>query len=273
MSAEHAALLVVDDEPRVLDAVRRCLRPFRGEWEVALATSAKEALAALGSRPIDFLVTDMRMPEVGGIELLEQVRERHPRTVRVVLSGQTDFDAAMRAATLAHQFLGKPCTPQAMLETMVAMRGALAWIEDSSVRDDLVARTTLPSPPEACEALERALAREPSSTEEAAEIVARDTAMSAKVLQVARSSFFGLRATTNDVRLAVSRLGVGVLRALKRDAFRSDAWPSGVELGDPRSLADRVGALLGALVPASRALPRAAVGETVLRLWGVGEAS
>ena len=270
MIAAQSSILVVDDEPRVLDAVRRCLRPFRDEWEVTLATSAKEALDALASRPIDFLVTDMRMPEVGGIELLEQVRARHPRTVRVVLSGQTEFDAAMRSMALAHQFLGKPCTPQAMLETIAAMRRALAWIDDRSVRDDLVARTSLPSPPEACAALERALAHDPSCTDAAADVVARDAAMSAKVLQVARSSFFGLRATTNDVRLAASQLGVGVLRALARDAIRSDAWPSGVELGDAVTLADRVGALLRALVPASRSLARAAVGETVLRLWGIG---
>src|SRR5918912_3063921 len=121
-------VLFVDDEPRVLDGLRRMLRTKRHQWQMRFAASGAEALAVLAGEPADVLVTDMRMPEMDGAALLAQVRERYPRIVRMVLSGHSDRDASMRALEVAHQFLNKPCDAATLTDTIeraVALHGQL----------------------------------------------------------------------------------------------------------------------------------------------------
>jgi YesN/AraC family two-component response regulator len=69
------------------------------------------ALAELASEPFDVVVSDMRMPVMTGAELLQLIRQRHPETVRLVLSGHSEFERTLAAAPFAHQFLAKPCPP------------------------------------------------------------------------------------------------------------------------------------------------------------------
>jgi DNA-binding NtrC family response regulator len=111
-------ILFVDDEPRLLEGLERMLRPQRRRWNMHFATGANEALEFLETTPVDVVVTDMRMPGIDGAALLERVQDRYPSVVRIVLSGQFGEDAQVRASAVAHQFLNKPCTPDALLETI-----------------------------------------------------------------------------------------------------------------------------------------------------------
>ncbi|MBK6921121.1 MAG: EAL domain-containing protein [Deltaproteobacteria bacterium] len=106
------SVLFVDDDPSVLANVRRGL--WREPLEVLTAPSATAALAILRERSIDVVVSDEKMPGMGGAELLTVVRQLHPEVCRVLLSGQADVDAALRAINEARvfRFLTKPCPPQ-----------------------------------------------------------------------------------------------------------------------------------------------------------------
>jgi adenylate cyclase len=88
-------LLIVDDEPDMLDFLERV---FRGEFAVTRFGGADEAYAHLqtGAR-YDVLVTDQKMPRMTGVELLESIRESHPRLVKILLSGFTDLPEIQRA--------------------------------------------------------------------------------------------------------------------------------------------------------------------------------
>ena len=119
-------VLFVDDEPAVLDALRRQLRSLRREWEMTFATEASEALELMDAEPVDVLVTDIRMPVMDGVELLQVVRSQHPGTARFVLSGHTGHEAGLRLTGLAHQFLSKPCDID---ELLGGVRRALALRE------------------------------------------------------------------------------------------------------------------------------------------------
>jgi YesN/AraC family two-component response regulator len=74
--------LFVDDEPRILDGLRRMLRGMRGEWDMHFAARGAAALDLLGQRPFEVLITDMRMPGMTGGELLVKVKQLHPDVVR-----------------------------------------------------------------------------------------------------------------------------------------------------------------------------------------------
>ena len=83
-------ILFVDDEINILQGLRRLLRPFAQNWAMDFASTGDEGLAKLAATPFDVVVSDMRMPGMDGAQFLEQVRHRHPETMRIILSGYSE---------------------------------------------------------------------------------------------------------------------------------------------------------------------------------------
>ncbi len=122
------SILFVDDEPKLLDGLRRSLFPYGDLWEVEFASSGAEALRMLTVSSFDVVVTDMRMPGMNGAELLNEVARLYPQIVRMILSGTWQQDLRVQAAMIAHQYLSKPCDPEvlkATLERAFALRAVL----------------------------------------------------------------------------------------------------------------------------------------------------
>lgn len=104
---EKPVLLFVDDEERI---VRLLKIMFRSQYEVYTALSAREALEIMETVTVDVIASDQRMPETTGIQLLAQVRERWPATVRLLLTGYSDLVAIIGAVNEGevYRFLNKP---------------------------------------------------------------------------------------------------------------------------------------------------------------------
>jgi len=207
-------MLFVDDEPRILEGLRRILRAQRPEWEMAFATSGQAALALLEASPFDVIVSDMRMPEMDGARLLALVRDRYPQVVRIVLSGYTELSSALRAVPVAHQFLAKPCdagTLRVAVERACHLKDLLS---DDSIRRTVGALRDLPSLPRTYDALTQALASPDVSLQKVAAIVEQDVGISAKILQLVNSAFFGLAHSITNIEHAVIYLGINTLRSL-----------------------------------------------------------
>ena len=102
-------ILLVDDEPRVTDALQRALR--LEDYDISVCNSAEGALAMMESESFDVIISDEQMPGMSGTELLAVVRDRWPDTVRIVLTGQANLEAALRAINegSVFRFLTKPC--------------------------------------------------------------------------------------------------------------------------------------------------------------------
>jgi DNA-binding NarL/FixJ family response regulator len=102
------ALLLVDDEPEILESLRRALRD--DGYELLTTTSPVEAMAILAKRHVDVIVSDLRMPDVSGLELVTHVRKNHPEVVRVLLTGFATLDSALEAINegAVGRYLTKP---------------------------------------------------------------------------------------------------------------------------------------------------------------------
>lgn len=107
-------VLFVDDEPHVLEGLRRLLRSTP-DLEAVMVGGAEDALAALAGGAFDVIVSDLRMPGVDGAELLRRVQDLHPGLRRVLLSGTTGDPGD----TNAHAVLRKPC---GRVELLAAIR-------------------------------------------------------------------------------------------------------------------------------------------------------
>lgn len=204
-------ILFVDDEQSILDGLRNRLRRKREEWEMRFALGGKEALAQLSTQRFDVIVTDMRMPGMDGATLLQQVQLLYPDVVRIVLSGHAEFEAALRAVPVAHQFLAKPCDP-GVLENVVERACHLQrLINDAAVRAMVGKVSGLPVMPELYTKLRGMLADEHCATTDVARVIKQDAGMCAKILQLVNSAFFRLSRPLSRIEDAIGYLGLDAI--------------------------------------------------------------
>lgn len=216
-------ILFVDDEPRILDGLRRMLHTQRREWDMVFATGGAAALEVFGERGFDVVVTDMRMPGMDGAALLEEVRARAPETIRIVLSGYTDREAAARAAGVAHQFLMKPSSPDLLRAAIDRASGLRSQLTCERMRSVLGSMGALPTVPRLYSQIVGALERSDGATEEIADLLSRDAALTAKLLQLVNSSFFGSARRVSSIHTAVQLLGLNMIKhlVLSLEVFRT----------------------------------------------------
>jgi HD-like signal output (HDOD) protein/CheY-like chemotaxis protein len=216
-------VLFVDDDPRVLAGLERMLRPYRETWATVTATDGHAALETLAAMEVDVIVTDMRMPGMDGAELLSRVRDRHPEIVRIVLSGQMDSSASVRTASVAHQYLSKPCDTTTLIDVIQRTCNLQGLSYPPALRQALGRIGSLPSPGATIIELNRVMASGDVSLSEVGDIAGRDPAITTKVLQLVNSAFFGLPHSVADIRVAITYLGLITVRNLfvASDVFRA----------------------------------------------------
>ena len=185
-------LLFVDDESRVLQGLQRQLHAMRNEWNMNFVGGGQQALDFMAGNPVDVVISDMIMPGMDGSQLLTEVAKRHSGTVRIVLSGHADREAVLRLVGPAHQYLAKPCNAEE-LRTAIARAVALRDLLGNEHLKQLATRIKcLPSLPALHHQLTAEFQKDDPSMERIGEIISRDVGMTAKILQLVNSSFFGL---------------------------------------------------------------------------------
>jgi putative nucleotidyltransferase with HDIG domain len=207
-------VLFVDDEPRVLEGLQRMLHEMRHEWDMDFVASGDEALAVIAQQPFDVVVSDMRMPVMDGAELLDEVRRRCPSAVRVILSGHSGQELILKSLGPTHQFLAKPCDAED-LKAAVARACALRDLLDDERLKAVVSNVkTLPSVPALYDRLLAMLRSPDCALQEVADVIGSDVAMTAKILQVVNSAFFGLRRRADNLSQAILSLGLETVRSI-----------------------------------------------------------
>ncbi len=207
-------ILFVDDEPKVLKATRRATRDMRHEWDIRFAENADQAMTMLDDEVFDVVVTDMRMPGTDGAELLMLVRACSPSTARIMLSDNAEDEAVFRSTRVAHQFLSKPCDVDLLKRSIAEIRAAQEAVPSGAIRDLIGGVEQLPALGEVYQRLMSAIESGQANNEQLAGIVSEDVALTAEILRLLNSSYFGLSRRVESVAQAIGFLGVDVLRAI-----------------------------------------------------------
>lgn len=180
-------VLFVDDEPNVLEGLKRALRPMQDRWDISFANSGAEALELMETEgAVDVICTDMLMPGMMGDELLGIVRKRYPDTVRFVLSGQLHTAAIVTAGSIAHQILGKPCDSD-LLRARISRALALDHhMAECKVKHELFSICGIPSVSDVYWDLHNEINLDEASVDRVVSIIEKDPSMTTKLLQLAR---------------------------------------------------------------------------------------
>jgi len=206
-------ILFVDDEPAVLEGVRGLLSS-QTDWQITFAADAAAALAALETAPYDLVVADIRMPVTDGIALLHIVKDQFPRVGRIASSVRTDRESVARALSVAQQFVSKPFNGSVLRMQITRLCDLHSRLSDDILRAVIGRLDRLPSAPSVYFELNKAVAKPEVGLAEIADIVDCDPAVSAKVLQLVNSAYFGLAQPIASIHQAVLYLGVDLLKAL-----------------------------------------------------------
>jgi HD-like signal output (HDOD) protein/CheY-like chemotaxis protein len=204
-------LLFVDDAPEILSAIKRSF--FDTEYEVLTAENGTDALAVMEAGDISLVVSDLRMPDMDGYQLLSAIKRSYPKVIRILLSGYADERIVMKALkkNVAKVYLLKPWDNDVLLklinqlidtETLLGSRDLLSLINNmeelptikSSYRHILSLIDQDAEIPEIIRAIET------------------DQSIASKILHIANSAFYGLR--TGSVAHAVKYLGLNAMRSL-----------------------------------------------------------
>lgn len=207
-------IIFVDDEPNILDGLRRMLRSMRKEFELCFAESGRAALDIMAEKEFDVVVSDMRMPGMDGATLLKEVQSQYPHSIRIMLTGQADDESVLRTIGVVHQFLAKPCDPDKLKDILRRASALHQLMVDGALKDLVSGIDTLPSLPSMYSKLQDKLSDPDASVEEVADIISQDIAMTAKVLQLVNSAFFGLFQKVDSPSRAVTLLGLDTIKAL-----------------------------------------------------------
>ncbi len=203
-------ILFIDDDPCMLRGLRRALRPRKEEWNMRFEVGGHAGWQAFKRDPAQIVVTDLRMPDIDGLEVLRLIKAHKPETIRIVLSGFADLDVVIKSVHLAHQFMTKPCAQTDLIATLDRVANIANMLGENDM-DDVAALDQLPACPAIyTEVTDLLLAgAEPAKI---ANTLEKDPAMSLLLLKVVNSAFVGLSRPVSTVSEAVFLLGTRMVR-------------------------------------------------------------
>src|SRR5260221_11517916 len=193
--------------------------------------SGAKALEVMSQSPMDVVVSDMRMPGMNGAELLGEVMKRHPKTVRLILSGHADQDLILKCVGATHQYLSKPCDPYTLKAAVLRALALQNSVHDEKLQQLISQLDRLPSIPSLYTEILEKLQDAEVATDAIGEIIARDMGMTAKILKLVNSSFFGLRRQISTAAEAVGYIGLDTVKSLVL-SFHSFSQFEKVKLGE-----------------------------------------
>lgn len=207
-------VLFVDDEVFVLDGLKRMLRRMRTQWEMDFVDSGESALQMMAQKEFHVIVSDMRMPNMNGAELLNEVKDLHPNTIRFILSGYSDKDLILKSLDSTHQYLAKPCDPETLKTRILRATSLQESISNDALKNLISQLGELPTLPALYEEILSLLRQPDVSSECLSDAIKKDIGMTAKILKFANSGYVGLKRKISGMNDAVSYLGMDYIRSI-----------------------------------------------------------
>lgn len=247
---EKRRILFVDSDENVLQGLKRLLHSQRKCWNMTFVKSGQDALVMMEREAVDVIVSDLRLAEVDGITLLDAIKKRYPQVVRIVLSSESDRDWIMKSVRVSHQFLSKPCRPAVLKDTINRNCMILDLMRDTSVKRVVSRMETLPSLPSLYAEIMAAIQSPNASIAQIGRIITRDMAMTAKILHLVNSAFFGFPRHISNPAQAAVLLGLNTVKALVLSlqifsqfeaknlpaAFLEQLWQHNIRIGEQSKL-------------------------------------
>lgn len=181
-------ILFVDDEPNVLNSLKRLFHPNKIYWDMDFAHGGQSALELLKNKEYDVVISDMFMPDLDGAELLKWICENTPGTMRFILSGYSDLELVKKTLVPAHKFFHKPCPKEKIEKEINWIIFLRKLLPDKKIRDQINQLGMLPVNPFIYAMLKQVLYEK--DLNEFKKIIYFDPGMFLNIYKIIMNSFF-----------------------------------------------------------------------------------
>lgn len=209
-----ATVLFIDDDPLMLKALQRTARRLEPDWQLICCEHSQQWQSHLMQLSPDLVICDYLMPLCRGDEVLEQVRQRHPAALRVLLTGDASEEVLQSASQNAHFVLGKPFDEADLQQVFQSWRQLMALALPTTLRAWLSSELQLPPLPAVVRALRREFSAEQVDLPKVAELLAHEPVLPARLLQLANSALLGFQRPTHSMVECQLRLGIHLVEAV-----------------------------------------------------------
>lgn len=208
----NRSILVVDEDLQALQTLQGLVQSMRPEWKMTFAQGGAEALEEVRKQPFHAVISSLTLPGSEPGQVFREIRELQPTALRIALTGPGETDAVIRSLTLVQQALGRTRDAGELI-AMVESTERLGSV-DGELGNVLGRIGSLPTLPRLYRDLMRALEDDQTTPRRVGEILRQDIGMTARLLQLVNSPFFGLRRSVEDIHEAVHFLGLETIQAL-----------------------------------------------------------
>jgi HD-like signal output (HDOD) protein/ActR/RegA family two-component response regulator len=207
-------ILLVDGDGALLQQLRQAFWKRHRSWEVLLAATGSEALQVLARDAVDIVIADLALADMEGAELIHQVRDLQPGTVRIALAEHAKAEWTEKVEGDLHRLFTKPLDPEFLIGAVESLD-----IEDDetnvrAVRAFVGGLGRIPSLPRLYTELVEMLKREDVGMGEVARLIRHDLGMSSQILKMANSVHFASSRTVSEIGQAVAMMGMDSLKSL-----------------------------------------------------------
>jgi HD-like signal output (HDOD) protein len=185
-----------------------------GAWASEFVRTGKKALEVLEPFAWDAVVADVQLSDSSGLELLDEVMQRQPDALRIILSEKADTPGSLQRVGTANHHLQTPCDVSRLLDVLGQSLERETWLPSKVVQHLLAQMRQLPSPPTIYFKIASEMESPNVSVSRIGELITREPGIAAKVLQLANSAAFGLRQKLLRPEEAVAYIGFETTKAL-----------------------------------------------------------
>jgi HD-like signal output (HDOD) protein/CheY-like chemotaxis protein len=207
-------ILFVDHAPQMAEGLKKMLGSQPTDWDVQIVKTATQAIELIGQESFDVVVADVSQAAFGGVSVLRHVMDHHPDTIRLSIAGERGSEAALRAPQVSQKLIARPDDPARLKEAIDRISRLRDRMRDENMRALVSQIDGLPAMPAVCRELNQALGRDEVSMRDVTHVVEKDPALTAKILQLVNSSFFGLGRRVVQLQDAVAYLGTSMLQGV-----------------------------------------------------------
>jgi putative nucleotidyltransferase with HDIG domain len=207
-------ILLVGTEPGLAPGSPTLSSPLKDQWTFSCVGNGTQAVELLEKTRFQAVVSELRLPDMSGIQLLDQVIQRTPSAHRFILADLTDRQTMLKCVGTAHQFLSKPCD-STKLEAALDRAFRMEVLFGNEVVKQMVTQMRkVPSPPAIYFQIVKELQSPAASMENIGAIISQDMAVTGKLLQMVNSAAFGLQRPVSSPAEAVMYLGIETTKSL-----------------------------------------------------------
>ncbi len=184
------------------------------EWQVISSPSGESALEEMAAGGTAALLCAVNLPGMSGADLVKAVSDQFPATVRFLMYKESEKAVLTQAVSAVHQHVPLPLDPAALKRALGHSMNLHGLLANEELAERVMAIGGLPSPPEIYNKLVAELNSEDANIQSISSLISRDVGITAKVLQMVNSAYFGLSSQVSSVQHATSMLGLDAVTSI-----------------------------------------------------------